>query len=192
MLGKKKKGKEDIAEEPQPNIKRFTWLMFGAAEAGANTLSKVISLKYSKLTQEQRKAYTYILIDNIIESLGKLLNLLKEQHEASIDPRMRRYLSTVTRAYLFYQKIPDDQKKPKIFTRYVVNVSGNGGKKREIERSRESKNETMRKWEKWENGSGGARLTAIGLFTSRPSLYGNGSAMPCLVLEKRMRKYLRK
>ncbi len=98
-------------------VPRVTWLMFGAAEAGANTLSKLIDLKYKSFPQEMRTPYTSVLIDNIIEAIGKLLTLLKQQNESSIDPRLRRYLSTVTRAYLFYCKIPDEQKKPKIFTR---------------------------------------------------------------------------
>uniref|UniRef100_A0A7S4P0N2 Uncharacterized protein n=1 Tax=Paramoeba aestuarina TaxID=180227 RepID=A0A7S4P0N2_9EUKA len=117
-----KNNKDAILEEDNIKKEKLTWLMFGAAEAGANTLSKTIARIHKPFSQDERGAFTPILIDNIIESLGKLLNLLKQQHEASIDPRVRRYLSTVTRAYLFYCNIPDDQKKPKIFTSDVVSA----------------------------------------------------------------------
>jgi len=110
-----KESKEELGFQEN----KLTWLMFGAAEAGANTLTKILRSRFS---QEERASYTSVLIDNIVESLGKLLNLLKQQHEASIDPRVRRYLSTVTRAYLFYCHIPEDQKTPKIFTSDVVSA----------------------------------------------------------------------
>ena len=100
-----------------PIATHLTWLIFGAAEAAANTLTKIIDLKNKAFPQEERTPYTSVLIDNIIESIGKLLTLLKQQNESSIDPRVRRYLATVTRAYLFYCKIPEEQKRPKIFTR---------------------------------------------------------------------------